>query len=271
MTLDPPDAAAAPLDDSWPAGSLRPQPGASPLSRMLLAQTALELKLTLRKGESVLLTLVIPVLLLLLFARVSLVDLPGDRPIDYLVPGVMALAVMSSSFTGLAIATGYDRQYGVLKRLGATALTRPVLLAGKTGAVLAVMVLQLLVLAGLGLLLGWEPTGNPLSVLVLVALATAAFAGLALALAGRLRAEATLALANLIYLVLLGISGMVFPLTAFPAGLASAVRLLPSAALAHGMRAVLESGTALPLRDAVTLLVWAVGGLGLATRVFRWE
>jgi ABC-2 type transport system permease protein len=242
---------------------------------MVAAQTAMELRLTLRRGESLLLTLVIPVLLLVLFGTVRLVDVD----LDFLVPGVMALAVMSTAFTGQAIATGYERAYGVLNRLGATPLPRWGLLAGKTAAVLAVEALQIVVLVTVALLLGWRPGGGLLGVLVggvtLVALGTAAFSGLGLLLAGTLRAEATLAAANLGYVLLLATGGVVFPLDRFPAAVRAVLELSPLAALASGLRATLVAGGAtavsLPAADALTLLGWAVVSLAAAALTFRWE
>src|SRR3954454_10218457 len=138
---------------------LTPAPGAAPTTRMLSAQAGLEIRLTLRRGESVLLTLIIPLALLLFFSSVDVLPAGSGRPIDFVVPGVLALAVLSSSFTGLAIATGFERSYGALKRLGASPLPRGVLLAGKTLAVLGVEVVQVALLVAVGLALGWDPRG----------------------------------------------------------------------------------------------------------------
>lgn len=256
---------------SWSPGSLVPDPGAAPWTRMLAAQTGQELRLTLRKGESLLLTLVIPVLLLVFFSRIPTVGPASEDPVGFVVPGVLALAVMSSAFTGLAISTGFDRSYGVLKRLGATALPRSVLLAGKTSAVLVVQLVQLTLLSLLGLALGWRPGGGVAAALLLVAVATTAFAGLAFLMAGTLRAEATLALANLVYVLLLGVSGMVYPLSGLPSAVESAARLLPSTALAHGLREVLTAGASLPVLDLGVLTAWAVLATAAAVRTFRWE
>ena len=244
-----------------------PRPGAAPVARMVAAQAGMELRLTLRRGESLLLTLVIPVLLLVLFGTVRLVDVG----LDFLVPGVMALAVMSTAFTGQAIATGYERSYGVLKRLGATPLPRWGLLAGKTTAVLVVETLQIVVLLIVALLLGWRPHGHPFAAVALLALGTAAFSGFGLLLAGTLRAEATLAAANLVYVLLLVSGGVVFPLDRFPPTVRAVLELSPLAALAAGLRATLSAGTALPAASALTLLGWAVVGLGSAALIFRWE
>jgi len=252
------------------AGSFVPRPGPAPLARMIRAQAGMELRLLLRSGEQLLLTVAIPTLLLVLFAETPLVALPGRR-VDFLVPGVLGLAVLSTAFTGQAIAVGFERRYGVLKRLGATALPRWALLVAKTLAVGAVELLQVVLLVGVGLILGWSPHGSAPPVVGLLLLATAAFSGLGLLMAGLLRAEATLAAANLVYLVLLALGGVVFPLTRFPSGMRSVLGYLPISALAGGLRSVLGAGVAVPAHDWLILLAWALGGLGLAAATFRWE
>jgi ABC-2 type transport system permease protein len=235
---------------------------------MLLAQARAELVLMLRNGEQLLLTMVIPLALLVGLSTVDAVEVDGRR-VDFFVPGILALAVMSTAFTGQAIATGFDRQYGVLKRLGATPLPRSVLLQAKTLAVLAVELVQVLLICGVGLALGWEPHGSALGVLLLVALGTAAFAGLGLLLGGTLPGLTTLAVANLVWLVMLGLGGVVFPLDRY--GAAQHVLLyLPTAALADGLRTLLQLGDVV-VRDALVLLGWAVAGLTAAARWFRWE
>jgi ABC-2 type transport system permease protein len=255
----------------WPA----PAPGAAPMSKMIMAQAGLEARMLLRNGEQLLLTLIIPVLLLTAFSLEPLVLRSGHvSRVNFLVPGIIALAVLSTAFTSQAIATGFERRYGVLKRLGATPLSRSGLIAAKTVTVVAVELGQAVIIAGVGLALGWHPHARPVAVIwvpLLVLLGTAAFSGLALLLAGTLRAEATLAVANLIYLVLLGIGGIIFPLAKFPASSRPVLTLLPSGALSDGLRAVLQRAAALPLRDAAVLAVWAVIAIALAARVFRWE
>ena len=251
-----------------------PQPGSAPLGRMLRAQTGLETKLLLRNGEQLLLTLIIPVLLLVAFTLEPLVKVGQGPRVNFLVPGIMALAVISTAFTSQAIATGFERRYGVLKRLGSTPLSRGGLIGAKTTTVIAVEIAQVAILMGVGLALGWQPNAGPgaaVWVALLVLTGTAAFSGLALLLAGTLRAEATLAVANLVYLVLLGIGGIVFPLTKFPASARPVLTLLPSGALSDGLHAVLQHGAGLPVRDLAVLIVWAAVGIALAARLFRWE
>ncbi len=250
--------------------SFAPAPAAATTSQMLPAQTRMELRLLLRNGEQVGLTLVIP-LLLLVFFNLPLLYSIGGRRIDFVVPSILALAVMSAAFTGLAIGTGFERKYGVLKRLGATALPRSVLLAGKTLAVLVLEVVQAVLICAVGFALGWHPHGDPLSVIVLLALGTVAFGGLGLLVAGTLRAEVTLAAANLIWLVLLFAGGIAIPLSKYPQGAVDVLRYLPSAALSDGLHSVLQDGHTLPLRPVLTLLVWAAIALPAAARWFRWE
>ncbi|WP_127358158.1 ABC transporter permease [Actinacidiphila soli] len=254
-----------------------PDPGAAPLPRMIGAQTALETRMLLRNGEQLLLTVIIPSLLLLLFGTVDIITVPtqtaggAGKSVDFLAPGILALAVMSTAFTGQAIATGFERRYGVLKRLGASPLPRWALMTAKTGSVLVTEVLQIVLLTVIAFALGWSPHGNPLSVLLLLVLGTAAFSGLGLLMAGTLKAEATLAAANLVFLLLLVGGGVIVPLDKFPAGVRSALELLPISALSDGLRDVLQHGAGTPWADAGILGVWAVLGLGAAARFFRWE
>jgi ABC-2 type transport system permease protein len=249
---------------------LTPAPGAAAAPMRLRAQASIELRLTLRNGEQLLLTVVIPTVLLLLFSAAPVLSLPQPR-VDFLVPGVLALAVMSTAFTGQAIGTGFERRYGVLRRLGTTPLSRSGLLIAKTLAVLGIEILQVALLCVVGLLLGWSPHGSPLAVAGLLLLGTAAFSALGLLMAGTLRAEATLAAANLVYLVLLVLGGIAFPLTDYSTGLRHVLELLPVSALSGGLRAVLRGGGGVPLHDWVTLAVWAVVGGVAAARFFRWD
>ncbi|MGW7293737.1 ABC transporter permease [Streptomyces xiamenensis] len=251
--------------------ALTPRPAPAPLSRMIAAQAALETRMLLRHGEQLLLTVVIPTLLLVLFSAVRIVDTGDGERVDFLAPGILALAVVSTAFTGQAIATGFERRYGVLKRLGASPLPRWGLLCGKTCAVLVTLALQTVLLTGTALALGWSPRGNPLAPAVLMLLGTAAFSGLGLLLAGTVRAEATLAAANLIFILLLLGGGVVVPLKNFPDALRGLLELLPVSALSTGLRDVLQDGAAMPWGQAAVLAAWSVVSLTAAARFFRWE
>ncbi|MYV45780.1 ABC transporter permease [Streptomyces sp. SID2888] len=252
-------------------GRYAPEPGAAPLPRMIAAQAALETRMLLRNGEQLLLTVVIPTLLLALFSSVDIVDTGAGKAVDFLAPGILALAVMSTAFTGQAIATGFERRYGVLKRLASSPLPRWGLMAAKTASVLVTEVLQVILLAVIAYALGWSPHGDPFSVLLLLVLGTAAFSGLGLLMAGTLRAEATLAAANLVFLLLLVGGGVIVPLDKFPSGAQDVLGLLPISALSDGLREVLQHGAGTPWSDLGILAVWAVLGLAAAGRFFRWE
>jgi ABC-2 type transport system permease protein len=241
---------------------------------MVRAHMLMELRLLARNGEQLLLTLVIPLLLLVMGTRSdAVVDLGPGRSIDIITPGVLALAVMSTSFTSLAIATGFERRYNVLKRLGAAPLPRWGLLLGKLGAVLVVETIQLLVLTSVARLVGWEPHGGWTAfgwMILLVLLGTAAFGSLGLLIAGTLRAEATLAVANLVYVLLLVGGGLLVPLPRYPGATHRFLELLPSGALGEGLRNVF-AGLAPDATAVVVLALWAVVAGAITSRTFRWE
>ncbi len=251
-----------------------PLPGSAPFGRQVLAQARMEARLLLRNGEQLLLAVVIPVIVLIGAVTGSKhVGLHfAHAAVDIFTPGVLALAVMSTSFASLAIATGFERRYGVLKRLGASPLPRSGLLLGKVGALLLVEVLQVVVVGGVGFALGWDPVLDGASVgsaLLVMALGTAAFAGLGLFLAGVLRAEATLAAANLVYLLLMAGGAVVLPTSSYGA-FGHAAAWLPSGALGNGLRDALVTGT-LNLHAVAVLVVWAIVGATLTARTFTWE
>jgi ABC-2 type transport system permease protein len=250
--------------------SLAPAPGAASRAARWSAQARLEWRLLMTNGEQVLLTLVIPVAVLVAVTQLGLAG------IDEAAPGVMALAILSSAFTATAIATGFERRSGVLKFLGATPLGRSGLLVGKVVATLAVIVLQLVVIAGAALLLGWSPaTPQPIALVALIVLGTVALGSWGFALAGLLRAEATLAVANGIFLLLLFAGGTVLPTDRLPDPLGAVASLLPSAALGDALRALLDpalaGSTGTPWSDLLVLAAWAVAGTLVAVRTFRWE
>ena len=239
--------------------------------RAIAAQTKVELAMTLRRGESLMVTIAIPVGILVFFGKVDALGsaIKGD-PIDFLVPGVLALAVMANALVSLGIATGFERRYGVLKRLGSTPLSRSGLLAAKTANVLIVGVVQAVVIIATGFALGWQPDGGIVAAIVLLLVGTVAFAGIGMFMAGTLRAEANLAAANGLFLALMFLGGMAYPLSKLPAALEAVARLLPAAALTECVRAVLRSGP-FPGGALVVLVVWAVAAPVAAARWFRWE
>jgi ABC-2 type transport system permease protein len=250
---------------------LSPRPGAAPFPRMVLAQAAMEARLMLRNGEQLLLAVVIPVIVLV--GGVTGARHVGlhfvHRPVDVFTPGVLALAVMSTSFTSLAIATGFERRYGVIKRLGSSPLPRSGLLLGKVLALLLIEAMQIAVLAVVAVILGWHPEDGVVGAVLAIVLGTAAFASLGLFVAGVLRAEATLAAANLVYLLLLAAGAVVLPSSSYGA-FGHVTAWLPSGALGDAMRSACLHGD-VAWRDLAVLLLWAAIGSVLTARTFRWE
>jgi ABC-2 type transport system permease protein len=240
---------------------------------MVAAQAGLELRLTARRGENLFVTLVLPAALLLFFASVPVLPNGTERAVDFLLPGTLGLAIIATAFVNLGISTAFERGYGVLKRLGGSPLPRAGLLAAKVAAVAAVEAAGVAILVAIAAaLLGWRPgPGFSLAVVAAAALlGTFAFAGLGLLFAGALRPEATLALANAVFVLFLLVGGVILPIDRLPEPLAIVARILPSGALTDALRAGFGgSGDA-----TVALLVlgaWGVVAAALAARTFRWE
>ena len=250
---------------------------AAPVSRSIAALTALELRLTARRGENILATIIIPVAVLLFFAGTSVIPL-ATHPVDFLLPGSIALGLIAAGLVNLGIATAYDRSYGVLKRLGGSPLPRWGLIVAKLLAVGVLELVQVFVLIAVAVaVLGWHPGANwsPLLLVVALVLGTAAFAGLGLLLAGTLRAEAVLALANALFLALLMLGGIILPIDHLPAFLQPMSAVLPASALSVLLRAALDSGgagAAASIPEPLAILAaWAIFAIVLAARRFRWD
>ena len=244
---------------------------AAPARARVLAQARFETGTLLRNGEQLLVAVVLPAMALVGLALSHSPSLGQGRRVDLAVPGVLALAVISSAFTGQAISTAFDRRYGVLRLLGVSPLGRNGLLLAKALAVLTIELLQFVVIGGLGVALGWHPHWTGLLAAALLTLVgTWTFVALALLLAGTLRAEGVLALANLIWIALLGLGGVIVPRTQMPPGLSHLAALLPSGALGDGLREAFLHGrpAGIPL---LVLVVWGAVATMLASRTFRWS
>lgn len=253
----------------FPPGTFTPAPGRGSLGRMLLVQAGTETRLALRHGEQALLTLLIPIVLLVGLSVLRIVPLPEPR-VAYVVPSILALAVMSTAFTSQAIALGFDRRYGVIRRLAATALPRWLLVAGRLAAVLAVVAVQMVVLGVIAAFLGWQPSAAGIGwALLTVLLGCAAFGALGILLGGTLRSDVVLAVANLVWFVLLLAGGIVIPIDQLPAGIGAIASLLPSGALAEGLRSALVDGTGPGAGPVLVLLAWAVVAGGVAVRAVK--
>jgi ABC-2 type transport system permease protein len=231
-----------------------------------------ELRLVSRNGEQLLLTLGIPVVLLVFFSVVDVLPTGTDEPVDFLAPGILALAVMSTAMVSLGIGTGFERSYHVLKRLGATPLGRGRLIAAKIVSVVAVELAQFAVLVPVAYALGWRPESpNWLLAAAGVIIGTIAFAGIGLTMAGRLRGEINLAAQNGLYLVLLLLGGMVIPFSELPSALRAVARVLPSGALADVLREALSDAGTRPGESWIVLGAWAVLAPVVARRLFRFD
>ncbi len=239
-------------------------------SRAITAQARAEITLQMRRGENAIVTLAVPIGVLVFFAKVDAVTTTFADPVDFLVPGVLALSVMATAMVSLGIATGFERRYGVLKRLGSTPLSRGGLLMAKTTTVLVLEVVQFVLVLAVGVALGWNLRTGVFPALGLLLLGTIAFAGIGMLMAGTLRAEANLAAANALFLVLLFLGGMAYPLDKLPGAIEAVAKLLPAAALSETVRAVLTTQP-FPTGELVVLLAWAIAAPLLAARYFRWE
>jgi ABC-2 type transport system permease protein len=241
-------------------------------ARRSVAQARWETGLLLRNGEQLLLTLIIPVGILLGLTLTDVfrqVDGP-DRTACALAT-VLAVSVISSAFTSLAIATAFERRSGALRFLGTTPLSRSELLVGKLLAITVVTILSATVACVTALIVGWRPvTGSVWAVPVLL-LGTACFAAWGMALAGLLRAEAVLAVANGVFLALIMFGGVVIPAASLPGPLATLAPWLPSGALTEALTRALVDGSPPTIASALVLVAWLAAGAAVAGRTFRWS
>ena len=245
---------------------------AAPLMRQILTQAQFELLLTLRRGENILVTLIVPVILLIFFASLNIVPGVNGHAVNFLLPGILALAVMAAGMVNLGIATAYERYYGVLKRLGASPLSRSGLIIAKIVSILVLEVIQVILVGGVAIVLyGWQPAGSPLLVLLVMILGTVTFSAIGLAMAGALRAEMTLAGANALFLLFVLFGGGILPLSHLPTPLAAFAQLLPAAALTQALQAAMSNNSAFPGFALLVLTIWAIAVLIIAIRTFRWE
>lgn len=240
--------------------------------KAIVAQLRMELALSMRNGEQLLVNLFIPLGLLVFFSQVKVLNSDTADPVQFLAPAVLGLAVMSSALVSLGISTGFERFYGVLKRVGATPLGRPRWVAAKFGSVLAIELAQWAVLIPAGLLLGWSPTSSGWPGAIAGALlGTAAFGGLALLMAGTLGGMTNLAASNGLYLALMVTGGMVVPFDKMPDALQSVAKVLPAAPLADIMIGSLQAGEHVHGWSWIVLGAWAAVTPVLAAWRFRWD
>jgi ABC-2 type transport system permease protein len=238
----------------------------------LFSQLRMELAVIARNGEQLLVVIGIPTILLIFFSNIDVLPTGEQSNVDFLLPGILALAVMSTAMVSLGIATGFERSYSVLKRLGATPLGTTKLVLAKSCAVGVVEAIQCSMLIVIGVILGWSPAvASWGQILIALILGTLAFAGLGLLMAGTLKAELNLAVQNGVYLILLLIGGVVIPIASLPSPLRSVGSGLPSGALADVLREALTNAGSHPQSSWITLCLWAFVAPLLASRWFRWH
>lgn len=265
--MNPTPAGTAPATGAEAPAMQRP----ATLLRRILLQGKYEALAMLRNGEQLILAVVLPLLALVGLTVTPFLDGLGPSRIDVAVPGILALCAMSTAFTGQGIATGFDRRYGVLRFLSTTPLGRGGLIAGKVLSVLAVLCLQVAVVAAVGFGLGWQPTAAGwVPGLLLLALGAAAFTALGLLVAGTVRPEATLAITNLLWILLGALGGIVIPAERLPAAAQQIVGLLPSGALGEALRDAFLHG-AVNGAASLILVLWTVTAGAAAIRWFKWN
>lgn len=245
-----------------------------PLVRVI-EQGRYETMAMLRNGEQLMLNIIFPVMALIALRFTGLIDeyanSVGVSRMDAAVPGVLALCVISTALSGQGIATGFDRRYGVLRFLATTPLGRNGLIMGKCIAVLVVVAIQFTLVAVLGYGLGWRPDAIAVSRSIITMLMGAgAFTALGLLIAGTVRAEATLAIVNIAWVILAGAGGVVFPLKSFPDWYAGVVAWSPSAALGDALRGNFIQHQWLAEPHWV-IIVWTVVIGFIASRKFKWS
>jgi ABC-2 type transport system permease protein len=253
------------MTNRFAPGTFSPDPRPATVQKMLAAQFGLELRLLLRNGEQLLLTMFIPITLLVGLTLLPLGSFGPNRAATF-VPAIMALAVISTAFTGQAIAIAFDRRYGALKRLGATALPVWGIIAGKSLAVVAVVFLQSILLGAIGFALGWRPNIAGLVLgAAIIALGTAGFAALGLLLGGTLRAEIVLAVANLLWFVFAGLGALTLEGGMVPHGVQWVARTTPSGALTEALSQAMTISV-----DWFGVAVLAAWGAVAALCALRW-
>ncbi len=241
--------------------------------QQILQQTRFELLLTARRGENILVTLIIPVMLLIFFASLRIVPVQnGQSPADFLLPGILAIAIMAAGMVNLGIATAYERYYGVLKRLGSSPLPRSGLIIAKVISILVLEIVQVLLLVAAAVAFyGWHPSGSTGLALLAIVLGTITFAALGLAMAGGLRAEMTLAGANALFLLFILLGGGILPLDHLPAPLAAFAQILPITVLTQSLQQTMSANGGFPGTPLLILTIWAIIALFIAIRTFKWE
>lgn len=233
---------------------------------MLRTQIAMEQRMFWRNGSSVFFTFLFP-LLLLGFAG-------AFAPPEVIVPGIAALAVMSTCFQSLCIQLAFHREQGILKRLAATPLPPSILVGGKVLTTSSVALLEIVFVGIMGkVAFGFDAPHNPLLLLVSIVLGAVAFSALAFCIASLSKSGDTApAFANALQLPLMFISGVFYSVDKLPGAVEYVAGAFPLLHLVEAVRIAWDPGASDPVAiHLLVLALWGIGGVVVAARTFRWE
>jgi ABC-2 type transport system permease protein len=247
-------------------------------TRLTLRQVRMEQLAFWRNPDHAFFTFALPLVLLVLLGTVNQGDRLEERGIDAVtlfVPGIVVFGVIAAAYANLATRIAVLRGEGVLKRIRATPLSPSLYLAGHLGSAISTALLG----AGLTVALGWSlfgvaPRANAAPQLVAgLSLGIVCFAALALAVSTIIpSADAAGPITNATYLPIALISGVFDPNLQLPSGLTTVVGMLPVKALADVLQASFDSTrSTASIADLAVLATWAVVGVILARRYFRWQ
>lgn len=232
-------------------------------------QFRFERKLFWRNPSAAFFSFALPLLLLLLIGSVF----AGDEELDVLVPGIAGMSVMATTFNALAHAITYQREQGILKRVRGTPMPLASYLGGMIASTVAnalVQVALIVLIARLLLDAGWP--GGPLLLAGFTALGVTCFGALGIAFAHAIpNVDAAPAYENAVFLPLIFISGVFYSADSLPAVLEAIARALPLKHLIDGLSAAMVGSSVDEVGAAAAVGGWALAGIVLAIRFFRWE
>ena len=200
---------------------------------------------------------------------------PGARYIDFLIPGLLGMNLMNSGMWGIGFALVEMRQRKLLKRFVATPMRRADFLMALTSSRLVLMIIELVLLLGFGILVfKMRVMGRYATILLLSALGAISFGGLGLLTASRAqKIESVSGLINLVMMPMWIFSGVFFSYERFPAIVLPFIKALPLTALNDSLRAIILQGASLASQSGriAVLLIWGAVSFLLALRWFRWS
>ena len=199
---------------------------------------------------------------------------PGSRYIDFLIPGLLGMNLMNSGMWGIGFALVDMRQRKLLKRFVGTPMRRGDFLLALTSSRLVLMVIEIALLLGFGVLVfHMQVLGSLLTILLVATIGAVSFGGLGLLTASRAqKLESVSGLMNLVMMPMWIFSGVFFSAERFPAVLQPLIKLLPLTALNDALRATILQGASLAAQSGrlLVLLLWGGISFALALRWFRW-